>query len=210
MSGCSGSGGFSDVYLYEQDRPKRRVAVKVLLSGAEDRGRAPPLRVRGEPDGAAVHAPVHRHHLRGRRHRRRTVRTWPWSTARGPAWMARYRREPLRRGRGAAPSASRWPPPSRPRTGPASLHRDIKPANILVTDYDRPALTDFGISSTTDAADSDAGMSIPWSPPEAFRATPATAPAAMSGRLGATVYTLLAGRSPFLHAGRKQLAARTD
>ncbi|HXF02044.1 MAG TPA: serine/threonine-protein kinase, partial [Arthrobacter sp.] len=28
-----GSGGFSDVYLYEQDRPKRRVAVKVLLSG---------------------------------------------------------------------------------------------------------------------------------------------------------------------------------
>ena len=28
-----GSGGFSDVYLYEQDRPRRKVAVKVLLSG---------------------------------------------------------------------------------------------------------------------------------------------------------------------------------
>ena len=27
-----GSGGFADVYLYEQDRPRRRVAVKVLLS----------------------------------------------------------------------------------------------------------------------------------------------------------------------------------
>ena len=27
-------------------------------------------------------------------------------------------------------------------------HRDIKPANILVTDYNRPALTDFGISGT--------------------------------------------------------------
>ena len=26
-----GSGGFSDVYLYEQQRPRRRVAVKVLL-----------------------------------------------------------------------------------------------------------------------------------------------------------------------------------
>lgn len=29
------------------------------------------------------------------------------------------------------------------------LHRDIKPANILVTEYNRPALTDFGIASTT-------------------------------------------------------------
>ena len=27
-----GSGGFSDVFLYEQQRPRRRVAVKVLLS----------------------------------------------------------------------------------------------------------------------------------------------------------------------------------
>ena len=26
-----GSGGFSDVFLYEQQRPRRRVAVKVLL-----------------------------------------------------------------------------------------------------------------------------------------------------------------------------------
>lgn len=26
------------------------------------------------------------------------------------------------------------------------LHRDVKPANILLTDYDEPALTDFGIA----------------------------------------------------------------
>ena len=28
-----GSGGFADVYLYEQHLPRRRVAVKVMLEG---------------------------------------------------------------------------------------------------------------------------------------------------------------------------------
>ena len=48
------------------------------------------------------------------------------------------------------------------------LHRDIKPANILFTEYGRPALTDFGISVTTDRAQQGlgVGMSVPWAPPE--------------------------------------------
>ena len=33
-----GSGGFSDVYLYEQDRPRRKVAVKVLLFDLKTEG----------------------------------------------------------------------------------------------------------------------------------------------------------------------------
>ncbi|MGV2959504.1 protein kinase domain-containing protein, partial [Glutamicibacter sp. AGC13] len=31
-----GTGGFSDVYLYEQHRPNRKVAVKVLLADVSD------------------------------------------------------------------------------------------------------------------------------------------------------------------------------
>ena len=31
-----GTGGFADVFLYEQNRPRRQVAVKVLLSSALD------------------------------------------------------------------------------------------------------------------------------------------------------------------------------
>ena len=31
-----GQGGFADVFLYEQAMPRRRVAVKVLLSSAVD------------------------------------------------------------------------------------------------------------------------------------------------------------------------------
>jgi hypothetical protein len=81
-------------------------------------------------------------------------------------------------------------------------HRDIKPANILVTDYNRPALTDFGISGTTDSAgDDDGGMSIPWSPPESLRNSDADGVMVDVWALGATVYTLLAGHSPFALPG---------
>jgi hypothetical protein len=78
------------------------------------------------------------------------------------------------------------------------LHRDIKPANILVTQYNRPALTDFGISATMESANSEqsAGMSIPWSPPESFN-DGASDHRSDVYALAATIYTLLAGRSPF-------------
>ena len=36
-----GSGGFADVFLYEQELPRRRVAVKVLLTDGSRRDRAP-------------------------------------------------------------------------------------------------------------------------------------------------------------------------
>ena len=92
------------------------------------------------------------------------------------------------------------------------VHRDIKPANVLTTDYNRPALTDFGISGTTDALDEDAGMSIPWSAPEAFTGSSPDGVAMDVWSLGATLYTLLAGRSPFVRPGadnsQKALIAR--
>ena len=52
------------------------------------------------------------------------------------------------------------------------LHRDIKPANILFTEFQRPALTDFGIAASTSGGHDGraVGVSVPWAPPEQLSA----------------------------------------
>ncbi|MDQ0665131.1 serine/threonine-protein kinase PknK [Arthrobacter ulcerisalmonis] len=195
-----GSGGFSDVYLYEQDRPRRKVAVKVLLSDLKTEG----ARRRFESE-ANLMAQLSSHPY--------IVTIFEAEvTDDGHSYLAmeycsrpsldvRYRRqrfsvdEVLAVGIQVASAVE-----TAHRAGIA--HRDIKPANILVTDYNRPALTDFGISGTL-AGDSDdeSGMSIPWSPPEQFRDGGVDGIMVDVWALGATLYTLLAGRSPFVMPG---------
>jgi eukaryotic-like serine/threonine-protein kinase len=79
------------------------------------------------------------------------------------------------------------------------LHRDIKPSNILMTAYGNPVLADFGIAATVaESQDQETvGMSIPWSAPEVLMdETPGSVQSEVWA-LAATVYSLLAGRSPF-------------
>ncbi|WP_045073112.1 serine/threonine-protein kinase [Psychromicrobium lacuslunae] len=195
-----GSGGFADVFLYEQDRPRRKVAVKVLISDLKTEG----ARRRFESE-ANLMAQLSSHPY--------IVTIYEAEvTAAGHSYLAmeycsrpsldvRYRRarfsvdEVLAVGVQVSSAVE-----TAHRAGIA--HRDIKPANILVTDYNRPALTDFGISGTTDASDDDdAGMSIPWSPPESFSGRNVDGVKVDVWALGATLYTLLAGRSPFVIPG---------
>ena len=195
-----GSGGFSDVYLYEQDRPRRKVAVKVLLSDLKTEG----ARRRFESE-ANLMAQLSSHPY--------IVTIFEAEiTDSGHSYLAmeycsrpsldiRYRRqrfsvdEVLAIGIQVASAVE-----TAHRAGIA--HRDIKPANILVTDYNRPALTDFGISGTlAGGQDEDAGMSIPWSPPEQFSGGQVDGVLVDVWALGATLYTLLAGRSPFVLPG---------
>lgn len=190
-----GSGGFADVFLYQQLLPSRKVAVKVLLPDAVNRELIENFRheanvmaqLSTHPSivtiyGAAV-APDGRPYLE--------MEYCP-----RPNLGVRYRRdrfsvpEVLTLGvqiAGAVETAHRA----------GILHRDIKPANILVTAYNRPALTDFGIATSAGGVDDASGMSIPWSPPEAFLERPGSSPASDVFSLAATLFTLLAGRTPF-------------
>lgn len=200
-----GTGGFADVFLYEQQMPRRRVAVKVLIAERISSGAAEEF-----TDEANVMAMLSTHpaivtiYQAGVAGDGRPYLVMEYCPR--PNLQVRSRKEPfsvaeaLRVGvqvAGAVETAHRA----------GVLHRDIKPANILVTEYNRPALTDFGIASTTGAVTEAAGMSIPWSPPESFADPPRSGTRTDVYALGATVYTLLAGRSPFERPGERNTSA---
>jgi serine/threonine protein kinase len=190
-----GGGGYADVYLYEQDRPKRRVAIKVMRTDI------------GGASGAAQ--------FTSEANLMAAVSTHPYIVSIFGAEVAkdgrpylvleyypgdnlsvRCRRRPL-----SVAEALRIGVQVAGAVETAHLagimHRDIKPANILTSAYGKPGLTDFGISSvTTDDAGAE-GMSIPWSPPELLDDSGTADQRSDLWSLAATIYTLLTGRSPF-------------
>jgi serine/threonine protein kinase len=83
--------------------------------------------------------------------------------------------------------------------GAGILHRDIKPSNVLMTTYGEPALTDFGIAGRIHEVDADreVRISYPWSSPELLDGRSNGSVASDVYSLGATIWNLLVGRSPF-------------
>lgn len=190
-----GSGGFADVFLYQQQLPRRQVAVKVLVS--DNLGAASVTEFTAEANTMAqlaTHPSIVSIYQAGVSEEGRPYLAMEYCSK--PNLQVRHRRErfseaeALRVGiqiSGAVETAHRA----------GILHRDIKPANILVTDYGRPALTDFGIAAAAGAANEASGMSVPWSPPESFASPPHSDATTDVYALAATLYTLLAGRTPF-------------
>jgi hypothetical protein len=190
-----GAGGYADVYLYEQQMPSRKVAVKVLretgLSAsavarftAEANAMAQLEHPHIVPVYAAGVTPDGRPYLVMMYYPRASlaerVRTEKLSVA-----------EVLRIGIqiGSAVETAH-------RAG--LLHRDIKPANVLTNQYGTPGLTDFGIAAQiAEVDDEDTGVSVPWSPPEVLYATAPASARSDVYSLAATLWHLLVGRSPF-------------
>ncbi len=191
-----GSGGFADVFLYQQDMPRRQVAVKVLPANERDPDL---LRMFNAEADVLAHLSAHPAIVTvyqagisadGRPYI--VMEYCPGSLAQ------RYRieRMPIAevmaiavRLAGALESAHRA----------GLIHRDIKPSNILITTFGSAVLADFGISSTlARSADAEVlAMSIPWSAPEVIAELTGGTVESEIWSLGATVYSLLAGHSPF-------------
>jgi len=194
-----GSGGFADVFLYEQQWPRQRVAVKVVRPDVPLTDREKQL-FTAEANAMARLAD-HPYIV--------SVITAGVTLEGGrPYLVMRY-----------------CPPPDlgvRVRSNPMAvvdavstgiklasaietahrhgiLHRDIKPSNVLVTTYQEPALTDFGIAGhmADVEGDGDVRISYPWSPPELLDGRSNGSVASDVYALGATIWHLLVGRSPF-------------
>ncbi|WP_194397461.1 serine/threonine-protein kinase [Microbacterium atlanticum] len=198
-----GSGGFADVFLYEQDMPRRNVAVKVLPSDVRD----PELRrmFNAEADVLAhlsAHpsiVTVYQASISADGRPYIVMEFCPGSLAQ------RYRVERIPvdevltigvRMASALESAHRA----------GLIHRDVKPSNILITTFGTPVLADFGISASLQRRSGGEvlAMSIPWSAPEVVAEHTSGTVASEVWSLGATVYSLLAGHSPFERRERGQ------
>ncbi|MGY4642929.1 serine/threonine-protein kinase [Cellulomonas sp. URHB0016] len=207
-----GLGGFADVFLYEQELPRREVAVKVLLAGSLDDDVRSRFQTEANLMARLSHHPsivtIHQADIAADG---RPYLVMEYCSR--PGLAERYRQERLSVAEslriGVRLSAAIE---TAHRAG--ILHRDIKPANVLTTDFGWPALTDFGIAATTGGVGATVGMSIPWSPPELLADRPTGDERSDVYSLAATIYSLLAGRTPFEipggQNGAQQLVARIE
>jgi serine/threonine protein kinase len=208
-----GSGGFADVFLYEQDMPRRVVAIKVLVSDAIN-----PDVLRTFNGEADIMARLSAHPS--------IVTIYQASiSADGRPFIAmeycpdtmsaRFKKAPLSVGE-VLDAGVRIAAALETAHRSSLLHRDIKPSNILITSLGSPVLADFGIAAALTADGEEAevfAMSVPWSAAEVLAEKTTGTVASEIWSLGATLYTLLAGRSPFEVAdraknNRDQLSAR--
>ncbi|MBK9476452.1 MAG: protein kinase [Tetrasphaera sp.] len=191
-----GSGGFGDVYLYENVALKRREAVKVI----RDADLSPAVVQRFMAEANAMAGLEHPHIVRvygtgttvdGRPYL--TMQFYSESTMEDRASGGRLAiSEVLRTGieiGGALETAHRA----------GMLHRDVKPANILVTSWGAAGLTDFGVAAqmASDTSDDDVGVSVPWAPPEMIYSATRGSRQSDVYSLAATLWHLITGRSPF-------------
>lgn len=196
-----GSGGFADVFLYEQDMPRRVAAVKVLLADAVNREVLRTFNVEADISARLSAHPsivtIYQASISADGRPYFAMEYCP------DTMSARYKKAPLAladvldtgvRIAGALETVHRA----------GLLHRDIKPSNVLINSLGAPVLADFGIAAAViDEGDGETiAMSVPWSSPEVLQERVSGSVPSEIWSLGATLYTLLAGRSPFERADR--------
>ncbi len=193
-----GAGGFAQVWLAEQGRLGRRVAVKVLGETLEDSERERRFlaecraigRLSGHPSVVTVHDAgttdaghpyLVMEHLPGGSLHDRVARqgSLPWVDV-------------LRIGVQVADALAA-------AHDAGILHRDVKPANVLLDENGSPKLGDFGIARLSEGTNTATGAlvgTIPFTPPEVLSGH-RPGPTADVWALGATLHALLSGSSPF-------------
>lgn len=192
-------GGYADVFLYERHFPKQRVAIKVLRSSEK----------------AAEREFISEANFMASLSEHPNIVTILGAAVApdGRPYMVMEFCPPPNLGERAKPNGLAVEDVLRVGVKMAGaveaahlagvLHRDIKPSNILVRSNGEPVLIDFGIAGARRGTELDegTGVSIPYAPPEILQEESAGDERCDIYSLGATLYTLLAGRSPFEQRG---------
>ena len=190
-----GSGGFSDVYLYEEQLPKRLVAIKVLSRTALGEGDSSQFRdevdLMAQLSGHPSVVEIHDANVAESGQPYVVMQYCPMPSlaerlANGPLPIE----DALKMGVQVASAV---------HTAHVMgiVHHDLKPANVLYSQFGRPLLGDFGIATLVGATNQDVmGASLPWAAPEVLLNQQADARADVYS-LAATVYTALSGHAPF-------------
>lgn len=192
-----GAGGFAQVYQYEQDMPRRVVAVKVLeedLATTSDRSAFEAeadamARLSSHPTIVSIFAASVSSDGRPYIAMEYCPDSFRSRARKGPIPLSEVIDTGVRLA-GALETAHQA----------GMLHRDVKPSNVLVATTGRPVLADFGIVSLRGRMRGEGthrAMSIPWSAPEVVSEQTSGSVASEIWALGATLYTFAAGRSPF-------------
>ena len=201
-----GEGGMGVVYLAEQDKPRRRVALKVLKAGATTPAMLRRFEFEAQILGRLQHAGIAQIYEAG-------------VADEGSGRVAFFAMEYVR-GRSILEHADAEHLDPRGRLRLIAqvceavqfahlkgvIHRDLKPANILVDQSGQPRILDFGVARATDAdvqataVVTDMGQligTLPYMSPEQVAGDPSELDTRSDVyALGVIAYELLAGKPP--------------
>ena len=199
-------GGMGVVFKARQQRLKRIVALKMILSGSlADDDEVERFRREAQAAAGLTHPNIVSIHEIGS-HDGRHYFTMDFIEGRSLAEEIREESLPPRR---AAKLVKTLAEAIYYAHEQGTLHRDLKPANVLIEAGDNPKITDFGLAKLIGIGDEESAADITasgqilgtpsyMSPEQAEGKHKLVGPATDIYSLGAILYASLAGRAPFV------------